>query len=124
MHSGLYIVVLRNEEPIPVNCGDARIESRRIRVTRDHCKFGKTNDFGCRHLAYERVFGAATVDFAPLFALEDIARAERTVLVELAPWRLRGRSGRRNEWLGGFSAEAAWSASRAAHSSARELPST
>lgn len=102
MQSGLYIVMLRNEEPISVNRGDARIEHRCIRVARGNCKFGKATDFARRRVGYERVFGADNVVFVPLFALEDIARGERTVLAELAPWRLRGRSGRRHEWLGGI----------------------
>lgn len=102
MRSGLYIVTLRNPEPISVNRGDRRIEHRCIRVTRDNCKFGKARDFNRRRAGYLRVFGEENVSFVPLFGIEDVAHAERIVLAELAPWRLRGTSGRRNEWLAGI----------------------
>jgi hypothetical protein len=102
VQGGLYIVTLRNDEPISVNRGDRRIEHRCIRVTRANCKFGKARDFVARRAGYVRVFGAENVTFTPLFALDDIARAERIVLADLAAWRLRGPAGRRNEWLGGI----------------------
>lgn len=101
MRSGLYIVTLRNHEPISVNRGNRRIEHRCIRVTRENCKFGKARDFAARRAGYLRVFGEENVSFVALFGTEDIANAERVALAELAPWRLRGRSGRRNEWLAG-----------------------
>lgn len=70
MHSGLYIVVLRNEEPISVNRGDARIESRCIRVAQDHRKFGKTSDFGRRGIAYARdAFERAEIRFTVIGTL-------------------------------------------------------
>lgn len=102
MRSGLYLVTLRNAEPISVNRGDRRIEHRCIRVTRENCKFGKARDFARRHAGYRRVFGEHNVRFVALFGTEDVADAERAVLAELAPWRMRGRSGRRNEWLAGI----------------------
>jgi hypothetical protein len=102
MRSGLYLVTLRNIEPISVNRGDRRIEHRCIRVTREHCKFGKARDFARRRAGYLRVFGEHNVRFVALFGTEDVANAERAVLAELAPWRMRGHSGRRNEWLAGI----------------------
>lgn len=102
MRSGLYFVTLRNLEPISVNRGNRRIEHRCIRVNRENCKFGKARDFARRRAGYLRVFGAENVSFVALFGTEDVANAERAVLAELAPWRMRGRSGRRNEWLAGI----------------------
>ena len=56
-------------------------------------------------LSYEKVFGAENVNFIPIAALEDIIQAERLVLGLLSEWRVRGVTGRKNEWLCGVSAE-------------------
>ncbi|MEO5624829.1 MAG: hypothetical protein ABIQ70_02330 [Dokdonella sp.] len=102
LNCGLYIVTLRNEEPISVNRGDHRIEHRCIRVTRVHCKFGKARDFAVRERNYVKVFERKNLVFTPLFGLVDIGWAEGVVLRQLRPWRVRGPSGRRNEWLEGI----------------------
>jgi hypothetical protein len=102
LQSGLYIVTLSNEEPISVNRGDRRIEHRCIHVTRAHCKIGKARDFAARERNYARVFEAANITFTPLFGIVDIGWAEREVLRQLTCWRMRGRTGRRNEWLEGI----------------------
>ena len=36
--SGLYIVTLRNDEPISVNANDPRIADKAIKVTRANCR--------------------------------------------------------------------------------------
>jgi hypothetical protein len=97
--TGLYIVTLNNTVPISVNANDPRIASKCITVTSANCKFGKARNLAVRARNYEKVFGAANVNFFPIVALEDIAAAERMVLGELSQWRIRGMSGRRNEWL-------------------------
>jgi hypothetical protein len=38
MTSGLYIVTLRNDEPISVNANDPRIADKAIKVTRANCR--------------------------------------------------------------------------------------
>ncbi len=77
MESGLYLVTLRNDEPIAVKRGDPRHEQLCIRVAREHCKFGKARDFAARERGYVRVFGAEHVRFSPLFRVDELARAER-----------------------------------------------
>jgi hypothetical protein len=102
-NSGLYIVALSNQEPVSVNAHDPRIAHRAIKVNREHCKFGKARNLRLRERNYLKCFGAEFVDFRPIALLEDIERAERLVLAQLSGWRVRGTTGRRNEWLHGIS---------------------
>jgi hypothetical protein len=103
--SGLYIVTLNNAEPISVNANDPRIASKCITVTSANCKFGKAKNLSTRARNYEKVFGPENVNFVPIVTLEDIASAERLVLSHLSQWRVRGKSGRKNEWLLGIAPE-------------------
>ena len=100
--AGLYIVTLNNEEPISVNAHDPRIAHRCIRVSRLNCKLGKAASLARRHANYIKTFGSQNVNFRPIALTDDIGRAERLVLVALRAWRMRGRTGRRNEWLEGI----------------------
>ena len=103
MQAGLYIVTLNNLVPISVNANDPRIASKCITVTSANCKFGKARNLSVRARNYEKVFGAENVNFFPLVALDEVASAERAVLSRLSQWRIRGNSGRKNEWLAGIS---------------------
>lgn len=103
MASGLYIVTLLNEEAISVNANDPRMADRCIKVTRDHCKFGKARNLDVRRRNYAKVFGDENVDFRAIAEVDDIALAERLVLERLRAWRVRGPTGRLNEWLVGTS---------------------
>lgn len=103
--SGLYVVALTNIEPIAVNAHDARRAHSCITVNHENCKFGKARDLAMRQRAYWRTFGRAFVRFRPIALLEQIDAAERVVLQRLSAWRLRGSTGRHNEWLSGISAE-------------------
>jgi hypothetical protein len=100
--AGLYIVTLNNTAPISVNANDPRIAEKCIAVTSANCKFGKAKNLAGRGRSYEKVFGPENVNFFPIVALEHIALAERTVLTRLSQWRVRGKSGRKNEWLVGI----------------------
>ena len=100
--SGLYLVTLRNEAPISVNANDPRIAARCIHVTREHCKVGKARRLDARKRNYDAVFGAHNAEFRVLARLHDIGAAERAILARLDTWRMRGRTGRRNEWLAGI----------------------
>lgn len=104
MPAGLYLVTLLNDEPIPVNAHDHRIADRCIRVNRLNCKVGVTRDLVRRRRDYERTFGAEYVTFQPYAVVdEDIAEdAERIVLQQVHEYRVRGRTGRLNEWLVGI----------------------
>ena len=101
---GLYVVALTHLEPIPVNARDHRLAARCIKVDHTNCKFGKSRDLALRQRAYWRTFGREFVRFRPVALLEDIDAAERSVLARLSAWRVRGSTGRPNEWLAGISA--------------------
>src|SRR5690606_974066 len=94
---------LNNEEPISVNAHDPRIAHRCIHVSRANCKVGKAQNLARRRANYIRTFGVGIVNFRPIALTHDIGRAERLVLGALLAWRIRGRTGRRNEWLVGIS---------------------
>lgn len=99
---GLYIVTLNNETPISVNANDPRIAHKCIHVTRVNCKFGKAKSLARRRENYFKVFGPANVNFRPIALTTDIGQAERLVLAALGQWRVRGTTGRKNEWLVGI----------------------
>lgn len=96
---GLYIVTLNNETPLSVNANDPRIAHKCIHVTRANCKFGKAKSLARRRENYCKVFGRANVNFRPIALTSDIGPAERLVLSALGEWRVRGSTGRKNEWL-------------------------
>ena len=100
--SGLYVVTLRNEQPISVNAHDPRIAERAIKVTKANCKFGKAKVLEGRRKNYDKTFGSEYVDFTPVAVLQDIAIAEKAILKKLDVYRIRGRTGRKNEWLHGI----------------------
>lgn len=93
---------LLNEDPISVNAHDQRIADRCIRVNRLNCKLGKAKDFARRQRNYERTFGAEHVIFQPYAVTENIKVAERMVLQQVHEFRVRGNTGRLNEWLVGI----------------------
>ena len=107
--SGLYIVTLKNQEPISVNAQDKRIADKAIKVTSKNCKFGKARIFKRRKKDYEKVFGIENVTFHPIVAMLEIELAEREVLTKLDKFRVRGKTGRKNEWLQGISPEDVYS---------------
>ena len=97
--SGLYIVTLRNEVPISVNAHDKRHAHKAITVTCDNCKFGKAEDLDRRKKNYDRTFGAEHVKFHVVATLTEIKRAELEILKKLDKYRIKGKTGRKNEWL-------------------------
>lgn len=105
---GLYLVTLNNDAPISVNAGDHRIAHRAIEVRRGDVKFGKAANLVRRCHDYRRTFGRENVNFFILAYLpggeRDRDRAESDVLETLTPFRIRGATGRLNEWLTGVSA--------------------
>jgi len=102
LKSGLYIVTLNNIHLISVNANDPRHAEKAIRVNYDNCKFGKANVLAGRRENYYKTFGKENVNFKPLVLLEDIQQAESLILRELDLYRIRGRTGRKNEWLAGI----------------------
>jgi len=97
--SGLYIVTLLNQNPISVNAHDKRIAHKTITVTRDNCKFGKAEDLDRRKKNYDRTFGAENVKFHVVATLTEIKLAELEILKKLDEYRIKGKTGRKNEWL-------------------------
>ena len=105
MDSGIYIVTLNNSEPISVNANDPRIADKAIKVTKANCKFGRAKVLKGREKNYFKTFGENNVNFTPVALIEDFAYAEKAVLAKLDPYRIRGRTGRKNEWLEGISSQ-------------------
>jgi hypothetical protein len=102
--SGIYLVTLNNEHPISVNANDSRIAEKCIKVSRVNCKLGKAKKLTARERSYFKVFGVENVNFTCIAFTEDAVLAERLILKCLAQWRMRGPTGRKNEWLAGISA--------------------
>ena len=103
---GLYIVTLTNEHPISVNADRPAIAERCIKVTRDNCKFGKALNLNTRRSNYFKTFGEQYVRFFPIAAVAVPHVVESLVANELLPFRIRGSTGRPNEWLAGVSPSA------------------
>lgn len=97
--SGLYIVTLNNITPIPVNAHDSRRSHKSIKVNYLNCKFGKAKCLMKRKRNYEKTFGAENVNFYPFVFMQEFDVAEQIVLKELYSFRIKGLTGRRNEWL-------------------------
>lgn len=102
MESGIYLVTLNTERLISVNANDPRIAEECIKVNRDNCKFGKAKNLENRRKNYFKTFGKENVNFVVLATLENIEMAERAKLIELEQFRIRGSTGRKNEWLEGI----------------------
>jgi hypothetical protein len=96
---GLYIVTVDCDEPISVNASDQRIADRCIAITRANCKFGRAKNLLARYRSYQKTFAPHQVIFRVVALLEDINAAEAACVSKLKPWRMRGRTGRLNEWL-------------------------
>jgi hypothetical protein len=97
--SGLYIVTLNSAEYFSVNANDKRISDKCIKVNKYNCKFGISINLAQRERAYFRVFGRWNVNFYPIACLEEIRNNEKEILLLLEDFRMRGNTGRLNEWL-------------------------
>lgn len=97
--SGLYIVTLNNYLPISVNANDPRVADKAIKVTRANCKVGKAKNLARRASNYTRVFGLDNTNFHAIALTSDIDMVEHSILSRLEPYRILGRTGRKNEWL-------------------------
>jgi len=100
--SGLYIVTLKNSEPISVNANDPRRANSSIKVNEMNCKFGKAKCLYRRMKNYQKVFGEQNVNFEPIIFMTEIDEAEKLILNELSTFRVRGKTGKPNEWLVGI----------------------
>jgi hypothetical protein len=100
---GVYVVTLTNTHPISVNADRPAIADRCIKVTRENCKFGKARDLHVRRGNYIKTFGVENVRFHSLAAVDNPELVEAIVGTTLWQYRIRGTSGRPNEWLAGIS---------------------
>lgn len=102
MNSGIYIVQLLNNEPMPVT-RDPRYRDICAKVNKSNIKVGKAKDFNARHKNYIKDFDAHNIVFEPIAKLEDIKTAEKTVLRALKEYRKSSPKGGKLEWLEGIS---------------------
>lgn len=96
---GLYIVTVNCDEPISVNASDLRIADRCITITRANCKFGRAKNLLARYRSYLKTFSPHMVTFRVVALLDEVNAAESACAAMLKSWRVRGRTGRLNEWL-------------------------
>jgi len=96
--SGVYIVQLLNEDPVPVT-RDPRYVEICAKVTGANIKVGKAKDFDTRKLNYWKDFDEENVVFEPLAGLDDIVAAERIILKALKQYRKTSPKGGKLEWL-------------------------
>ena len=104
-YSGLYIVTLNNKNPISVNANDPRNAEKSIKVTRENCKFGKAKNLNVREKNYISTFGKENVNYFPIVKVSEIDEIEKTILKSLNEYRIKGRTGMKNEWLQNISPE-------------------
>jgi hypothetical protein len=94
-----------NDEPISVNADRPVISERCIKVTRLNCKYGQAVNLARRERDYYKTFGANNVRFRFFAATPHHSIIENLVGQRLIAYRMRGTSGRLNEWLQGISAQ-------------------
>lgn len=99
---GLYIVTVDCDELISVNASDLRIADKCITIDRRNCKFGRAKNLRARCRSYQKTFSPHPVTFRVVALLDEINAAESACATVLRPWRVRGRTGRLNEWLSGI----------------------
>lgn len=100
--SGIYIVQLLNDDPIPVT-RDPRYVSICATVNRENIKIGKALDFDIRKKNYYADFDRENVIFEALYKIEDIKTAEGLIKQKLRPYQKQSPKGGRLEWLEGIS---------------------
>jgi hypothetical protein len=104
--SGIYIVRLLNEVPMPVTRDPRHVEDCG-RVNRENVKVGKAKNFKARRANYWSDFDKENVIFEPLTVLADIETAEQAVLETLSQYRIICPKGGQLDWLEDISYEAA-----------------
>lgn len=102
---GIYVVEMLNDEPISVNADRPLISERCIKVSRLNCKYGKAADLARRERDYYRTFGAKNVRFRFFAVTPHASEIENLLGQRLISYRMRGTTGKPNEWLHGISAQ-------------------
>jgi hypothetical protein len=106
MNSGIYIVQLLNNTPMPVT-RDPRYVDICAKVNKHNIKVGKAKDFDARRLNYCKDFDEHNVIFEPIAILEEIKAAEKAILRALKEYRKLSPKGGKLEWLENISHEKA-----------------
>ena len=101
VESGLYIVTLNNIEPISANAQDPRHAGTSVKVNKNNCKFGKAVNLEGRRNNYIKTFGKGNVNYKPVLLTKEIDKAEKLILSELKPYRIKGPKGKITEWMAG-----------------------
>jgi hypothetical protein len=101
INSGIYIVQLLNDEPMPVT-RDPRYVDICAKVNRENIKIGKALDFESRKKNYYADFDMENVIFEALYKIDDIKTAERLIKQKLRPYQKLSPKGGRLEWLEGI----------------------
>jgi hypothetical protein len=104
MNSGIYIVQLLNELPMPVT-RDRRYVEICAKVNKNNIKLGKALNFDVRRANYWKDFDKHNVIFEPIARLDDIKTAEKVILRVLKQFRKISPKGGKLEWLEGISHE-------------------
>ena len=125
--SGIYLVRLSGEQKISVNADRERIAERCIHVNNENCKYGKSLNLRRRYLDYCRVFGVGRVIFDVIIETDKIHHYEQMLHECFRSFRMRGHTGRENEWLEDIdpvhALEKAKSICNVGHSAEVKLPS-
>lgn len=88
-----------------VNGDRTKISDRCIFVNRENCKYGRAVNLARRKSDYERTFGTENVVFKVVAVTDHFEAVETEAGNRLGAFRIRGRTGRQNEWLQGIAAE-------------------
>lgn len=96
---GLYFVRLQGAELASVNDNDPKRRDKCIKVNSANSKYGKAINLRSRFAAYGRTFGASRVRFDVLVLHNDLSLIEQDLHVHFLNYRIRGSTGRSNEWL-------------------------
>lgn len=105
---GLYFVRLSGDELISVNHNDLKRRDRCIMVNSANSKYGIAQNLRNRYLSYCRTFGRERVQFAVLGLASAPAPIESKLHRHFGKYRMRGLSGRLNEWLAGIDPDVAF----------------
>ena len=105
---GLYFVRLSGDELISVNHNDLKRRDRCIMVNNGNSKYGIAQNLWRRYLSYCRTFGRERVQFAVLGLASKPAAVESKLHQHFDKYRIRGLSGRQNEWLAGIDPDVAF----------------
>lgn len=105
---GLYFVRLSGDELISVNQNDLKRRDRCIKVNSRNSKYGIAQNLRSRYKSYCRTFGRERVQFAVLGLAAAPAAIESKLHQHFGKYRMRGLSGRQNEWLAGIDPDVAF----------------